>query len=1061
MGIVMIFLLFLLFAGLAAVSVKFFLDGKRQIRINAGYLVSSVLIIALDVICAFLVCMKSTTSGGYVLLIYYLLYAWLTPALILMILLTERQDGIRKMMVPTVAVCLLQTALIIAQLFGQEVFDFKRKMILSSTWIVAFEPEGNAFFLKYSFYTILWYINILIGIWLLVLIFRECPRMFRQRYLVFGSILVLHAAINGIATGLNIPVWIVMILYTAITVICLYYTGDYSKNRLREWSLDRFADNMSDGLILYDRNDELIHINAMIRRSLHAELAREFASREKLDEWLSNVSEVENVSLLTYEGPDRVYYFRIHTQELTDNDIKVGTLYILHDRSDTINRIKSMHKANEELEKAGRMKSDFLANMSHEIRTPMNAVIGMAEIALRENDPAKVDDYLRQIQNSGRNLLNIINDILDYSKIESGKMEIIEEEYCPAEQISDIANVLSVRIGDKPVELFVAIKNQLPHKLMGDAMRIRQVLINLANNAIKFTNSGMVAVEITGEELNDRYVEFTFHVIDTGIGIKKEDLDKLFESFQQVDSKRNRSVEGTGLGLAISKRLVGAMGGKMGVESEYGKGSDFWFSITQKITDPTDDLKVDDASEKCAFVLRDSETMVKMFLEETECLGVTGRVLDAVDEYVPSGMTDFVFMEEKQYDSKVRDFLKANKDVRGIILVPFDSSFVPDVSNLYVMKRPQTTMNMVRILNERFDENIVSGENELFRVDFEAPDARILVVDDNDINLTIAEGLMGSMGIKPDKASGGREAIDMATAGDYDIVFMDHMMPDVDGVEATDTIRKTLNSMIHPVIIALSANVVDEAKKLFKSAGMNDFVAKPIDIKDLAEKIKKWLPEEKIKPLDPGAASVKEADVPDAGKVEYELDTSAALKALGAVPLYDKILKEYYRSGQDKYDGIKNAYESKDISDYTIRVHALKSSSRQIGAMALGDMAEELEKAGKASDTETIDAKTGAVLDEFKKLLGALSGYYGVEDEADDVDKPPAEKEVLLALTKELEAACDDLDMDVMESVSERLAGFSYDDELRPVIESLQKAIGEMDTEECTHIISRVELYFS
>ena len=236
-------------------------------------------------------------------------------------------------------------------------------------------------------------------------------------------------------------------------------------------------------------------------------------------------------------------------QELTDNDIKIGTLYILHDHSDSHNRIMAMRRSNEELERAGRMKSDFLANMSHEIRTPMNAVIGMAELAMRESDPERVNDYLRQIQSSGKNLLNIINDILDYSKIESGKMEIIEDKYCPFEELSDIANVLSVRVGKKPVELFVLVEGLLPHMVIGDPMRIRQVLINLANNAIKFTEKGIVKISITTQKLNEDHIEFTFHVIDTGIGIKEEDKDKLFESFQQVDSKRNRSVEGTGLDL--------------------------------------------------------------------------------------------------------------------------------------------------------------------------------------------------------------------------------------------------------------------------------------------------------------------------------------------------------------------------------------------------------------------------------------------------------------------------------------------------------------------------------
>jgi CheY-like chemotaxis protein len=288
---------------------------------------------------------------------------------------------------------------------------------------------------------------------------------------------------------------------------------------------------------------------------------------------------------------------------------------------------------------------------------------------------------------------------------------------------------------------------------------------------------------------------------------------------------------------------------------------------------------------------------------------------------------------------------------------------------------------------------------------------------------------------------------------------MDHMMPEVDGVEATIKIRKTLNSMIHPVIIALSANVVEEAKRLFKNAGMNDFVAKPVDIKDLATKIKKWLPEDKIIPVDPDAAEDAAADaqveVPAAQKVKYSgFDTETALRSLGSIALYDKILEEYYRSGRDKFEGIRQAYASEDWADYTIRVHALKSSSRQIGALGLGDMAEELEKAGKASDLDTIKAKTADTLQEYSAFLEALGGYYGTAGSPEDeADKPLIDPDTLRELMDELKQACDDLDMDLMESVSERLAGYNYDDEKKSVIDELQQAISSMDTEKCEELI--------
>ncbi|MCR5510229.1 MAG: response regulator [Lachnospiraceae bacterium] len=1038
----MTFILLLVFLAFTGIAVSYIYNELKHKETNKGFLAVAVAVAAGDLMCAVHVLTRNSAASEPVLMVYQLVHSWLIPAVALMIVFTVKYTIRNKRadvtVLPVVTIALIRSVAVVLE---------------------GVHYEGPELRLR----SILFYICVLLTGYVLIRYIHVCPKLFRSRYASFASIIILLAVIEIITETAPLPVWVGGIIYNILIPFGAYLTGEYASRRIRDWSLDNFADKMSDGLILYDMNDKPIHINAMIRRSIHAELLRQFSDRSKLDEWLGNMTDMESSQVLKYEGPDRVYYFKPHVQELTDNDIRIGTLYILHDHSESYNRIRSMRKANEELERAGRMKSDFLANMSHEIRTPMNAVIGMAEIAIREDDPERVNDYLRQIQSSGKNLLNIINDILDYSKIESGKMEIIEDAYSPFEEISDIANVLSVRVGDKPVELFVLCEDELPHKLIGDAMRIRQVLINLANNAIKFTNEGSVRVCVSSRQLNDDHVELTYHVVDTGIGIRDEDKSKLFDSFQQLDSKRNRSVEGTGLGLVISRRLVGAMGGEMGLESEYGKGSDFWFTIPQKIADARNDIQVEGADRKYAYILTETPERSTELVAGLDRLGVTNRVIDKLDEYEPTDHTEFMFIESEKYDDKMRAFLIAHPDIRGIVLAGQTEDIDEDVSNLHVIRKPRTTMNIVNSLNERYEVHSCADKN-LFRVDFSAPEAKVLVVDDNEINLTIADGLLASMNIVPDHAHGGREAVEKTISGQYDIVFMDHMMPDVDGVEATIAIRKELNSMMHPVIMALSANVMEEARKLFKSAGMNDFVAKPIEIKDLAEKVKKWLPEEKIVARaegeisdanEPGGVSGADGAGCVADRIEYEgLDTGSALRALGSPALYDKIIEEYYKSGSDKYAGIRQAYDNEDWEDYTIRVHALKSSSRQVGAMKLGDMAEELEKAGKASDLDTIKAKTADTLQEYSAFLEALGGYYGTAgNQEDEADKPLIDPDTLHGLMDELKQACDDLDMDLMESVSERLAGYSYDDEKKSVIDELQLAISSMDTEKCEELI--------
>ena len=715
-----------------------------------------------------------------------------------------------------------------------------------------------------------------------------------------------------------------------------------------------------------------------------------------------------------------------------------------------------MRQANEELERANRMKSDFLANMSHEIRTPMNAVIGMADIGMREKDIDRVHDNLMQIRSAGRNLLGIINDILDYSKIESGKMELVEDDYVPFSEYLDIANVLGTRIEDKGLELFVLIETDMPHILRGDAMRIRQVIINLANNAIKFTRKGLVRIHIKCEPAEEGMVNLSFHIIDTGIGIRKEDMDRLFVSFQQLDSRRNRAVEGTGLGLAISKRLIEAMGGQIGVESEYGKGSDFWFTVPQKLIDGTNDLTIENAAGKHAFIVYADELVQSIFVREMGELGLVGEALASPDEYRPTGRKDYMFFLLDRYDEKIRNLLRTHTDLTGVILIPQASDFVPDLMNLQILRRPETTMHIVNILNDRYGLARAGAIEKEFKIDFTAPDAQVLAVDDNEVNLIIIEGILAPLNMHIDRALGGAEAIDKALKKDYDIIFMDHMMPETDGVDATKAIREASADRRRTAIIAVSANVMEEARRLFSEAGMDDFVAKPIDVRELIGSVRKWLPKDKIIEEEAGTDMASSADTDGVTVIRaHGLDTDTAIGVLGSEILYNRIVEEYYRSGEDKLNEIRSAYERADWKDYTIRVHSLKSSSRQIGAMELGDMAEALERAGNAADEDVIRSDTDRTLKAYEDLLDEL-GVFFPDDSGQDTDKPPVSESELSAFMDELSAACEELDMEAMERVGEKLAAHSYDEKISGYIDDIRRAISDIDTERCESLISAV-----
>ncbi len=716
------------------------------------------------------------------------------------------------------------------------------------------------------------------------------------------------------------------------------------------------------------------------------------------------------------------------------------------------------------------MKSDFLANMSHEIRTPMNAVIGMAEMTLREDLSPAARKYVSQIRSSGQTLLTIINDILDFSKIESGKMDITEIEYEPMSLINDLASIILTRIGNKNLELTIDMNPNLPRRLYGDNIRIKQIMVNLSNNAVKFTREGCVHLKVDFQKTGEDTMDLKVDVSDTGSGIKKQDMGKLFRSFQQVDSKRNRNIEGTGLGLAISKQLLSLMGGQIHVESTYGEGSTFSFVIPQKIINSKPCAKALSGEGNVGALIQNEFIAQEMEID-VKRLGLDYRRLTSEDELsqLKEGELQYLFVEHLIFSDTVQDFLRDHPDVSGVLLINYRATPSYDIPNLRMVRKPLYTLSMESVFRgEDVSDEYLEMDTDDF--DFTAPKADILLVDDNTVNLLVAEGLLEPLNMRIDTALSGSEAIEKITDKRYDIVFMDHMMPEMDGVETTRVIRRLLGENGQIPIIALTANAVDGTKEMFISEGMNDFVTKPIDLKVMSSKLKRWLPPEKILKNSENSADEKtpqngsSADGKDsqdesekqAAPIFIEgLDVQAAMKLLGSEKLFWAVLKEYCRV-IDKKSALIERYEREEKwRDYTVEVHALKSASRQIGAMELASAAERMEAAGNAEEAALIHESTPEMLKLYISYKDILAPYF--EEGDSEQGKGSADSRELAEFFDQMREAMDNLDMEGMEEVIQNMSRYSYSGKQKDYFERLKDAVEDIDTEKCEGILKEWE----
>ncbi|MBQ9483270.1 MAG: PocR ligand-binding domain-containing protein [Ruminiclostridium sp.] len=747
------------------------------------------------------------------------------------------------------------------------------------------------------------------------------------------------------------------------------------------------------------------------------------------------------------------YVKAVHEVKIVDKDTidkAARSLYTIAGvLSDIAYKNHMLYNTNRQVEAASRMKSDFLANMSHEIRTPMNAVLGMVDLALREEMSQNARNFVNQIKVAGKNLLVIINDILDFSKIESGKMEIIPDEYEPLSIVNDVANIVNTRIGDKDIEFTMDIDPTIPRVLYGDNFRIHQIMINILNNAVKFTRKGNVNLKIGCEFTGEDEVMLKLEIKDTGIGIKNEDKAKLFNSFQQVDSKRNRNVEGTGLGLAITQQLLGLMGGSIRFDSEYNKGTTFFIKIPQKVVDKMPSVPALDR--KISVVVRsDNEYFKDQLFVDLKRIGADYIEVDncaELDTYKP----DFLIIDKNELTNSLLNYLEKHSEIMCLAIADYASRSSIMLPNVHVIRKPVYSLglyNAMGISNIKLFTDV--SEEETFN--FVAPEAKVLIVDDNTVNLTVAKGLLEPLKMDVELASNVGEAIELMNDMKFDVIFMDHMMPEVDGIEATHIIRRLMPEYDGVPIIALTANAVSGAKEMFLAEGMDDFVAKPIDLKDITSKLHKWLPDEKIVPISAEEAekAAEEQKLLQPDIVIEGLDTKTAIDRLGSIDLFMTVMKEYYAAIDKKAEVIQKHFDAGSIHDYTVEVHSLKSTSRQIGAMELADLAADLEKAGNEGNVALIKEKTAPMLAMYKQMKDILGPHVPHEEEKELV---AVTSDDVAPLLDQLGEALECFDTLAIDDVVEQLSAFSFPEDQQACFEKLRDAAEISDIDAISAII--------
>ena len=721
--------------------------------------------------------------------------------------------------------------------------------------------------------------------------------------------------------------------------------------------------------------------------------------------------------LQTYAINSASDFIRLLFHVISAYVISIVTLIVIRARTETSEMLMENIR---ELKSAEQSKDDFLVNISHEIRTPINAVCGMSEAILQENLPVSVRGDVIDIQTAGRNLLATVSNILDFSELASGQMELVEESYNITSTITDIINMALTLENGKKLEVIVDCDANLPSNLLGDEQKLRRIVMNLLDNAIKFTKEGGIVLRISSRK-EEYGINLNISIKDSGIGMSRADVEKIFSSLGQLDSKRNREEGGIGLGLSITQALIRNMGGFLTLESQPGQGTEIQFSIPQKVLDETPIVSLKNKSHLYAAcyinMSKYNFSVVREGYEQsighmTEQMGIMFRIcrnLPELKRRIEIENFSHVFIAWEEYCEDREFFEQLAEDIMVVLILDYEQETRIGSKMLRIYK-PFTVLSIAAVFN---GQKVIQREDmhSDLKHRFIAPDAKVLVVDDNAMNLKVMARLLLPYQIRVVTALSGQEALDKINSMDYDFVFLDHMMPEMDGVETLHKMRQKPGSYFQSLpIIAFTANAIGGAREMFMEEGFTDFIAKPIELSILERMLRRYIPiqkqvaiEEKTLAGVPGSAHGGEdtfgagqgsfgqsaGTAPNAGDgtVQGVQPDEGGLKALEMAGINVKlgfsycgdqagfrdIVQMYYSQGEERNRQLAQLYKEENWKNYAIAVHALKSNSRGIGAEEMADLAMELEMAGKEMRVDYILDHHDEMVEKYNALLDAIA----------------------------------------------------------------------------------------